>query len=522
MKVLVVGALSVGGGFLLADVGREELRAGRTAAQLVNVVTTGGKPPPGATVASILGQASQVATETGMSKADLVGAALSYAQHAKGGDFKGAMSNMAFFAKMSQVTGADIGELAKGAGTLQSQNPDLGTMGMRQMFLDIYAQGKMGSMSMEDVGKQLGTLGSQRSAFTGDVTRNQRELMALGQIVAPGGSIEEAGVFTKDVAQEALKKHKKLEALGVRYRGGQVDMSPAELVAQVFKGAHGNLGAIEDIFEGRGSKVFGELKGTYDKAGGGDKGVAAVRGAMAAVTGATMTEGQFNAQHAQTMSQPIEKLSVAFEKLKDDVAGELTPWIEKFTDNLPALTGHVSTLIAALGAFATTIVNNPVPAALVLLAKQMGGVPGELAAALAAGVAAIDWAAAADRATQRQRAAADIGTLNTALELGGKTRAGTVTVEDMRKAESVLAEARGRASEKPGFGEAYLDSLTQRPVREALGLTTGREDQEARAKKLTADNADLLARALQNAAKKIDAISFKDPSRHTDIAARHP
>jgi hypothetical protein len=521
-------ALSVGGGFLLGDVVHEQLKAGRLAAQLVNVVTTGKAPPAGANVANILGQATQVATETGMSKTDLVSAALNYAQHAKGGDFRGAMANMGFFAKMSQVTGASIEDIAMSAGTLQSQNQSLGAKEMQQMLLDVYAQGKMGSMSMVDVAKQMGTLGSQRSTFTGDVTRNQRELMALGQIVAPGGDIAEAGTFTKDLAAQALVKQDKLRGLGVKYKNGLVDMTPTELVAQVFKGTHGDLGKIEKIFENRGGKVFGELEGTYTAAGGGDKGVAAVRAKMAEVAGATMTPEQLEQQHQQTMDQPIEKFSVALERLKDVVAQEVTPWIEKFSDQLPILVPKIATIAQALGDFASTIINNPVPAALALFAKEMGGAPGMLAGALVAGIAAIDWAAAADRALQRQHVAQDVNALNETSELNAKTRTGKLTAADVRKAqadaEALREQGRPRSAGALDVATAPINELLKLALRPVMGEGMDkRAAEDARARKNASDSADLLAKAAERAAHRLDQIAnAKDPARHTDIGNRPP
>jgi hypothetical protein len=532
---MATGMLSVGGGLMIADVGREELNAGRQAALLVNTVTTGKTPPPGATAANIMGQATQVATETGMNKTDIIGAALSYAQHAKGGDFRGAMGNMGFFARMAQTTGADINELAMSAGTLQSQNQKLGPKEMQQMLLDVYAQSKMGSMSMSDVAKQMGTLGSTRSNFTGDVTRNQRELFALGQIVAPGGDVAEAGIFTKDFASEAIKggkKHAALVAAGVKFdeKSGRLAQSPAEVLAQVIAGTHGNVTKLQDIFEGRGGKLTGELVGTYQDAGGGAKGLAAVKGAIASVTDATMTPEQLDAQHAQSMSEPLEKLNVAVERVKAAFAEELSPWIDRFADSLPSIVGYLTTAGGALGDFAKLIVDNPVPAALTLLATKMGGTPGEIAGALAASIALIDWQAAADRAMQKKDTSSLIGGVNATSQLNAKVRDGTVTAADVQAAEQEVATLRSQAKrqgEGPGLGATAM-ALGASVINPALGADAlvainERKQQDARAAKAVSDQADLLATAIKNAAKKIDAVSFNtDPARVHPMGAERP
>lgn len=363
---LAGATLGLGGGFALASAARNEMAAEKAAALLVNTVTTDGAPPTGANVANILGKASQVSRETGMAKADVVNAGLTYAQHAKGGDFGGAMDNMGFFAKMSQVTGADIGELASSAGTLQSQNAKLGPKEMQQMLLDVYAQSKMGSMSMGDIAKQMGTIGSQRSAFTGSEARNQRELFALAQVVAPGGDVAEAGIFTKDFAQEAVKggkKHAALVAAGVKFdaKTGQVAMSPTEILAQVIAGTGGNITKLNEIFEGRGGKLPGELIGKYHDAGGGAKGLTAVQGALGAIAGRTMTAGQLDQQFEQSMSTPGAKFALALNKMSEMLEEKLEPHLEHFADDtLPKLIPKFEAIISAADKFASWFADNPI------------------------------------------------------------------------------------------------------------------------------------------------------------------
>src|SRR5579859_1188996 len=67
-KSLILGAMGIGGGFLLADAVRNQLSDQRQAALLVNAVTTGKAPPVGANVANILAQAGQQSTELGVDR----------------------------------------------------------------------------------------------------------------------------------------------------------------------------------------------------------------------------------------------------------------------------------------------------------------------------------------------------------------------------------------------------------------------------------------------------------------------
>jgi hypothetical protein len=353
----VAGAtLGIGGGFMLADAGRKELEAEKVAALLVNTVTTGKAPPEGASVNAILGQASQVSRELGVDKSELLQGTLEYSRKARGGDFKGSMANMGFFAKMSQVTGADITEIASAAGTLQSQNQDLKAPEMQQLLLDVYAQGKAGSMSMVDVAKQMGTLASTRSSFQGNVATNQRKLLALGQLAAPEGSVEEAGTYVKDLTQ-ALAKPKHLDVLkrwGVKLdKYGAVE-SPENLIESVFRGSGGDVNKISAVFGARGVPVFRALEGAYKSAGGGEAGIGAVRAEMAKVTGATMSPEDLEAQHKQMMDTPAQKMAVAWNKIEDILESKLGPAMERFADGpLPNLADKVEGLINAVAGAAS-------------------------------------------------------------------------------------------------------------------------------------------------------------------------
>ena len=375
---MAAGALlTLGGGFGIADAMTKQFAAERTAALLVNAVTANGKVPQGANVKNILNNASAVGNLTGLDKDTILQGTLSYARTAKGGDFDGAMKNMAFFAKMSKVTGADINDIARSAGTLQSQNPDLDAKQMQSMLLDVYAQGKAGSMSMTDVAKQMGVLASTRNSYQGSAADNQRKLLALGQLAAPEGTVDEAGTFIKDLTLEAGKKSDKLRAMGVKFNDRGQMQSPEQMIEAVFKATGGNQTKIEDIFGARGSALFRSLGADYNKAGGGDAGLAAVRGRMSSVTGASMTSEELDAQFKQSMSNSAERFQVATNKLTEMIQAKLTPWLERLADKLPELMPKIEQMIDAFGEFADWLSDNPIKGVggiiLAAVAKDVGG-----------------------------------------------------------------------------------------------------------------------------------------------------
>lgn len=350
MAGMAMGALSIGGGFALADIVGKQLSAEKTAALLVNAGTTGNVAP--GTVQDALRAATAATSATGMGRDEILRGSLRYAQSARGGDFGGALANMGFFAKMAKATNADIGDIGEAAGVLQSQNAELAKdpKKMQQMLLNVLAQSHAGSMSLVDAAKQIGTMGSVRSAFSGDETTVQRSLFGIGQIARVGGDVGEAGTFVKDLALEvAIANRKWHERTGGRTihgkmvggqdlvstnQFGQID-SPEALVAQVFRGTKGDMGMINDLFGKRGSVLFRELQKSYiTGAGPGGKnvegGVQAALANLNQVSGATMTPDQLDKQVQTMLATPGERVHAAWEKLTATTGDKLEPALLKF------------------------------------------------------------------------------------------------------------------------------------------------------------------------------------------------
>ena len=278
---LAGGALAIGGGFAIADAVRGQMSAERAAALLSNSATIGGKTPAGATTPEILARASIISKETGTDKGEIIGAVQNYV--AKSSDFAGGMANAGFFAKLAKASGTRLEDITGAAGILRAQNKGLSADDMKQMLLDLVEQGKQGAVEINDLAHLAGGLGSTRGLYKGSQTENQRKLLALAQITrTESESAEEAATAVKDLGSEALKKSagKKAPAwLKAVTKGGTI-ASPEELIEASLRGTGGNLGELTGIYGQRGVKAFMRLAPLYNAAGGGDKGIAAVRAEM--------------------------------------------------------------------------------------------------------------------------------------------------------------------------------------------------------------------------------------------------
>ena len=559
MASLAGGTLAIGGGFALAEIAGRELAAQKTAALLVNAVTTGTAPPPGANVASILAQASTVSQATGMGKEELIGGTLEYSRKARGGDFQGAMANMGFFAKLSKTTGTDINDIAAAAGTLQSQNTDLKAPEMQQMLLDVYAQGKAGSMSMIDVAKQVGILSSTRSSYQGNAADNQRKLLALGQLAAPEGTVEEAGTFIKNLSAEAGSHRKStketvgLEQMGVKYdKYGRME-SPEQMISSVFKGTGGDITKIEKIFGLRGTALFRSLQPAYAQAGGGDAGVAAVQAKMASVTGATMTSQDLDAQMQQLMSTPAERFQKALNQVSEVVSERVEPILTELANKLEENKGAIEHFMTGILDVAEWLVQNPwkgigtavtlsitkelavagigqlVGQALTNRIGQGGGIVAAAAAITITGMAIIDWLANKDVGGQKGKLAGELGATNLASDVRGDIRSGKVTPADVAKIQQEIAtqEAAKKKLEGDngvwgGMPIAGGSGLHLPAIAQALGMDpagAARHKAEMDNSVRTLKDLNVVLVQATAALRNLGSAATNDPARHVPIGS---
>jgi hypothetical protein len=494
---MAAAALGIGGGALLVDSARKQMSAERAAALLVNSATIGGKSAPGANVGNILGQAGQVSAEMGVDKTQLIGAVQNYV--AKSSDFTGGMANMRFFAQMSKASGTPLEDITGAAGILRAQNKDLSAGDMRQMLLDLMEQGKQGAVEIPEMASLAGGLGATRGLYEGNMTENQRKLMALAQITrTEGTSAEEAMIGVKDLGSEAVTKAAKSTAPqwlvdAVDKKSGKIKGGPEKLIEAALLGTGGNLGALGAVFGQRGVRAFDRLAPLFQNAGGGKKGLAAVHAEMDPILNARGSQAQLDQQYAQVMAQPAEKFAKAVNAIEQTIQGELEPYLQRFADKLPELLPKIDAVIQEVARFAAWFSDNPmkgigaivmaaitkdlvsagigaaVKSAIAMLIGGGGGVglPGVTGAgggggvlpklgaavgAVAIGGAIIEatttGAAIADRVQSATSLGASTSGANAALGLSAKARAGTVTPADIAAAESQKAALEKRAVEE--------------------------------------------------------------------------
>jgi ElaB/YqjD/DUF883 family membrane-anchored ribosome-binding protein len=461
---------------------------------------------------------------------------------------------------MSKTTGTDIGDLGTAAGILLTQNPKLSGKAMQQMLLDMMAQGHAGSMSIIDVAGQAGMIGSARSMIGGDVATNQRKLLGLSQLVRPEvNSPEEAATSIRNTFLQVGKKKPRaaLAAMGVEFNEAGQIASPEQMIETVLTKAHtggsqlANLGLISRIFEMRSGGIFRHLTSTYNEAGGGAQGLAAVRKEMSSVTQATTTPADLESQFEQLLATPAEKFNKALNEISETVAMRLEPILTKLADKLESNKDSIERFMKDLVDLGEWLVENPwqgLGAAVSLaITKELAGaaigatvsnalktaIGGSVASGLTiaaasiaitqVGMMVIDLLAAQDVKKQEAGIADAMGGLNQMSELSAKTRAGKVTPEDIKKAEAEVNKLQDTANRQQ---QAAADVGKWSPLTGMLGPMLGGD--RARAlegeAKTTTDTIVMMRRAIELATKAIQAhgaaiSAAPDPARHMPIAS---
>ncbi len=332
---LVRTAMDLGGGFSLQDSMRKELELSRSAALLANSATTEKRKRP--ETKDIIARARGVSAATGVDANDLVMATRDYV--AKSADYEGGMANMEFFARLAKGTGTSVQDVTKAAGLVRAQNANLDEKGMKQMLLNVVAQGKLGSVEIEDLAKGAARITRSASGYQGNLAANQAKLLGLAQIAArtSGGSVNEAATNLSNLQADAMKHQGSIGKIS-NDRGQLID--PDKLIEFVFDKTHGDLSKMQNEmkFGARSMKFFQAMAPVYNNAYDDATGtkderhkaaMKAVRAEMDPLINAKYDEKQLTEDFNNVMASGAEKFEVAMLKLRQAAGEKLTPAIER-------------------------------------------------------------------------------------------------------------------------------------------------------------------------------------------------
>ncbi len=341
---LATTAAQLGGGFSLADSAARAGGLDLSARQLMNSA----KDTGGLSLSQITGKARGASVSTGLEAEDLVHATRAYV--AKSADFGGGMENMEFFGKVAKSSNTPVEDVARAAGIMRVQNKTLSPTDMKQMVLDMIAQGKEGSVEIEDLAVMAGKATRTSAAYAGTQTDTQRRLLGLTQIAmrTSGKDPAEAATVLSNISSDAMKHSKDVsKVLGKDFlnKRGQITSTPEDFIADVMSATDGNLQKIQKMgFTQRSQKMFQALAPTFNQAGGGAAGRKAILDDMHQVTNATYTQGQVDKDLANILDAPSEQMASAMRELRDAAGEQLLP---VFKDMIPVLKDLIPVLVDA-------------------------------------------------------------------------------------------------------------------------------------------------------------------------------
>lgn len=358
-------ALAIGGGFTIADSLGEGLEQERMAGAISRGAKKAGKAATDPK--EIIAKARAVAVETSVSVTDALSSLDEFVK--KTGDLEGAQRAMKQLARLSAATGTSMADMSSAAAGVSNQIANIDDLD--KIMRSLAGGGKEGAIEFRDLATYVDALASQVNSFAGDKAENLMSLGAVAQMArAKGGATSAAEATTsierfvsesRDKSGEIKKQFGGFDTIGNKATGGLKDVDA--LILGVVAGAKGNMKKIGEVYGERSVRAVQGFAGAYNDAGGGAKGEAAVRSALARFR-TPMAEGDIASGAASRNAETNAKLTRSIEAFKIEMQDKLMPV-------LPGLVDQFARLVPALSRFLELLINNPLPGLGVALAASV-------------------------------------------------------------------------------------------------------------------------------------------------------
>ena len=543
------GVLSLGGGFSIQGA----MQQGMSDRGLAADITQSGFLPHGTKVENqrkrstdeVLGAAQSAAVSYGFQ----TNTALAGLQKFVGisGDLDTGMKLLPKFAELARATGSSMDDIAEAAGNVSLNLGGLDKDGSKTMDVlrGMAGQGKLGAVEMRDFAGQIAKISAAAGKFDGDLATNMLKMAALAQ-EARG----EGGAFSASVAANAVTGFTttlKTSARVAAFQGVGIDVyadkgktklkAPEELIEQALVKTGGDQLKMNALFKNiMGDRAVEGFAKRFNEAGGGQKGIDAVRGRFRELTeGTAMTEAEVSVAAQQRSQEADVKFEQAMERLRIVVADRGVPALEKLIPLIEQIIPTVAAMLSwfsenpwrGIGAIVGAAIAKDLAAAglgklmekAFASAGKMAFTIGAAAVAIEAGTIAIDKLFAAKDEAQRADVGGDLSASNTASALLAAKREGRLTPQQLQHAEQQAARLRNELDEKKkNFGKntasGFMDDVVGVFDSEAKkDLQTSRVANETASMKRTAESLQMLDEAIKKATASINAHAAAAPSQ---------
>lgn len=231
-------------------------------------------------------------------------------------------------------------------------------------------QGNVGSIEIEDMAKEIPKLSGIAGMVGGDIGTNLKELMAIAQLAerGPAKNAASAGTFTQNFALDLPKRaqaFKDIAGINLFDDQGQLknlqsvilDTMAATEKGGVVDGAQLNqVEMLNKLLPNKRSFLaLQEFVNVFRGAGGGEKGLDAIRGEFQKFSGGKLAESKLDEDFknaAKAGAPEMEKFNEALREITGAISGD---FIKAVVANKDELIGIAETL----GSLATWMVENP-------------------------------------------------------------------------------------------------------------------------------------------------------------------
>ncbi|NOU29020.1 MAG: hypothetical protein HOO96_14050 [Polyangiaceae bacterium] len=390
---LAGAALTLGGGFGIADSAAAEMKAGGMAADIAN----SGSLPGGKQFTSkeVLAAAREQTARHGFSDEESLKALQNFTS--RSGDLQAGMGSLGKLAELSRASGTDMGELGDVAGKLRGSGQAKDDKQMMQMLRVFAGQGQKGSVELRDmasVGGRLLAASSQLGAKTDeDRNKNLATVGAMAQVaVAKGGAVDsaEAATSASRFMSDVSGNEKRFRAMGVKTTENGVVRDPQALIQDVLAKTKGDTGKIQGLFGDQSAKSVLGFASVYRDAENEKKGSgsSAVEAEFSKFIKAAASEEEVRAAAAKRTAEADVQLETAMNSLRTAVGREVVPQVLKLVPVIRDATPHIAKLMQSLVKLAEWAEKNPLEAATAGLGVVIAGALTKEIASAAIGKAA--------------------------------------------------------------------------------------------------------------------------------------
>jgi len=375
----VAGDIARGAGidFSLGNAVKQRQELERLAVQVSNSGFMKGDARNGARVdpRALMAQAQQVGIDTASDPNKIMEGISAFT--GKTGDLSTAREVMGDLAMLAKATGSNMEDLVSAAGDVSANLGDIPNKGaaIGDVMKTIAGQGKLGAVEIKDLAKDMAKLASAASLVGGDRQSAMGQMGALAQVARQRGgsaSAQQAATSVQSFVATFDKgaREKEFKKAGVTTRNADGTLrAPQDIILDSLKATGGNSMKMGKLFmDVRARSAVKGFEAIFREAGGGDKGLEAVKAAFGSFTsGAKMGDEEIKTSFGAAMNTGGSKAQV----LKNKIEKDLGDAVEKAAPNLMKLGDLAGKLVGAFGSLFAWAAENPLKAAFAAMTASM-------------------------------------------------------------------------------------------------------------------------------------------------------